>query len=415
MKKIPSTMKNIIISLALPLTFFITSTTVEAGWSYNSSLVAYEVVNPSAISVSISASPTSITLPSNQTNISWVINVGTPSSCTASGSPGTSWNGARSTSGGGPEPIVGLVAGNYIFNISCTDGFSTGNDSVLVTVSSTPPPTGTISATDCTIVGGASTCNSSVSWSTSNLSLGSTTEVTRNNPSGTHVSWATSATNLSNTVNYGVSTYFLYNDAVQLAQASMTASCTSGTSWNGTVCQNDAPTVSLMASPSTVFSGGSSTLSWTSTAVTSCTASANPLSFSWTGSRPTNSSLPHESTGALNATTTFTLSCTGPGGSASSSKIVTVVPNQSGSDVIADLVANPDRINSGDPSTLSWSSSNATSCSGIGFSTGGATSGSIVVSPTVNTTYTLNCTNSTSSASDQATIMLKRKFLFIEF
>lgn len=413
MKKIPSTMKNIIISLALPLTFFITSTTVEAGWSYNSSLVAYEVVNPSAISVSISASPTSITLPSNQTNISWVINVGTPSSCTASGSPGTSWNGARSTSGGGPEPIVGLVAGNYIFNISCTDGFSTGNDSVLVTVSSTPPPTGTISATDCTIVGGASTCNSSVSWSTSNLSLGSTTEVTRNNPSGTHVSWATSATNLSNTVNYGVSTYFLYNDAVQLAQASMTASCASGTSWNGSTCQAappPTPSVALTASPMSLFSGNAATLSWVSSNVTSCTASGG-----WSGSKPTNSTYPHESTGALSSTTTFRIDCTGAYGSAFDQKTVTVLT--AGPGITVELTATPDRINSGETSTLTWISSGATSCSGIGFNTGGATNNSIgvIVSPTTNTTYTINCINGSLSGSDQATVTLKKKFLFIEF
>jgi hypothetical protein len=48
----------------------------------------------------------------------------------------------------------------------------------------------------------------------------------------------------------------------------------------------------------------------------------------------------------------------------------------------------------GQSSTLSWSSSNATSCIGTNFSTGGATSGSVSVSPSAPTTYTAACTAS---------------------
>lgn len=64
--------------------------------------------------------------------------------------------------------------------------------------------------------------------------------------------------------------------------------------------------------------------------------------------------------------------------------------------VSASLAANPTSITSGQSSTLTWSSTNASSCVGSqdigsGFSTGGATSGTASVSPTQTTTYTVTC------------------------
>src|ERR1019366_935984 len=63
----------------------------------------------------------------------------------------------------------------------------------------------------------------------------------------------------------------------------------------------------------------------------------------------------------------------------------------------ASLSASPTSITSGQSSTLTWSSTNATSCTGTGFSTGGATSGSASVSPTVTTTYSVSCTGSSGT------------------
>jgi hypothetical protein len=56
------------------------------------------------------------------------------------------------------------------------------------------------------------------------------------------------------------------------------------------------------------------------------------------------------------------------------------------------LSASPSSITQGGSSTLSWSCTNATSCTGTNFSTGGSTSGSTSVSPTQTTTYTGSCT-----------------------
>jgi hypothetical protein len=77
-----------------------------------------------------------------------------------------------------------------------------------------------------------------------------------------------------------------------------------------------AATVTLSASPAGIVSGGASTLIWSSSNASSCTASGG-----WSGSKATSGT---QSTGALSATTGYTLSCTGAGGTGSQSATVTV-------------------------------------------------------------------------------------------
>jgi hypothetical protein len=67
------------------------------------------------------------------------------------------------------------------------------------------------------------------------------------------------------------------------------------------------------------------------------------------------------------------------------------------------LTANPTSITSGGSSTLMWSSTNATSCTGTGFTAGGA-SGSATVSPTVPQTYSITCTGTGGTGSKSTTI-----------
>jgi hypothetical protein len=107
-----------------------------------------------------------------------------------------------------------------------------------------PPPSGSISATDCTISAGNSTCGSILNWSTANLTAAAT-QVTRNNPSGTVVSNSTSGSNVLNSINYGSSTFYLYHNGSILSQSSVSASCDGNSSWNGTYCQ------ALVCSPPT--------------------------------------------------------------------------------------------------------------------------------------------------------------------
>ncbi len=64
------------------------------------------------------------------------------------------------------------------------------------------------------------------------------------------------------------------------------------------------------------------------------------------------------------------------------------------------LSASSNNISSGDPVTLTWTSTLATQCSGTNFSTGGSTSGNVVLNPTTTTDYTLTCSNSFDSVDD---------------
>ena len=67
-----------------------------------------------------------------------------------------------------------------------------------------------------------------------------------------------------------------------------------------------APTVTLSAAPTVVAVGGTSTLTWASTNATACAASG-----AWSGSLPASGM---QVSAALNATATFSLTCTGAGG-----------------------------------------------------------------------------------------------------
>lgn len=80
-----------------------------------------------------------------------------------------------------------------------------------------------------------------------------------------------------------------------------------------------APTVLISASPTTITSGNSSTLTWSTANATSCSASGG-----WSGIKGLSGSA---STGSLTANTTFTLVCTGVAGSASQSATVAVSPS----------------------------------------------------------------------------------------
>jgi hypothetical protein len=82
---------------------------------------------------------------------------------------------------------------------------------------------------------------------------------------------------------------------------------------------NPLPVVSLLANPSIVNYGGSTTLSWSATNADSCMASDD-----WSGSKGTSG---NETVGPLTADSTFTLSCSGAGGSVSRTAIVTIPPS----------------------------------------------------------------------------------------
>lgn len=82
-------------------------------------------------------------------------------------------------------------------------------------------------------------------------------------------------------------------------------------------------TVSLSANPASVQVGGLSTLTWSSTSATSCTAAnVGAEGSTWTGPKPTSGS---DVRGPLEATATYSLVCVGPGGSVGQASVTVTV------------------------------------------------------------------------------------------
>ena len=148
------------------------------------------------------------------------------------------------------------------------------------------------------------------------------------------------------------------------------------------------PTVSLSASPLIIAAGTKTTLTWTSTNATTCAASG-----AWTGAKATSGS---EVTVELTADSTFSLDCTGPGGTSPlQSILVEVEPPPPPTDVT--LSAAPTTITAGSSVTLTWTTTEAETCTASGGWGGNksATGGSETVTPAATTTYTLRCVGTT--------------------
>ena len=93
----------------------------------------------------------------------------------------------------------------------------------------------------------------------------------------------------------------------------------------------DAPTVDINAEPLSIVTGETSELSWSSANATSCTASN-----AWTGDKDTNGSENVSPT----VTSTYAISCTGPGGIANDSVTVTVTEPEAATLTLVKTVVN---------------------------------------------------------------------------
>ena len=164
------------------------------------------------------------------------------------------------------------------------------------------------------------------------------------------------------------------------------------------------PTASLYADPEEIFLAGidPATLTWSTTHATSAeidegVGSVTPVADGSTTVYP-------------DTTTTYTLTATGPGGSASDTATVYTIDSQRA--LTATLTADPLSITRGGSTTLSWTNEGADSAEideGVGAVTP-VEGGSVSVSPTATTTYTLTATKGegddavTASASVEVTV-----------
>lgn len=122
-----------------------------------------------------------------------------------------------------------------------------------------------------------------------------------------------------------------------------------------TVVAQAAPSVNFSSARSSLVSGETTTLSWTATNAETCTGSG-----AWSGNKPLNGTEP---TAALNATSTYGLTCSGPGGETHVDTSVIVVA-QNAPQITLTASAQTIPWNSG--VTLRWNSTNANSCASSG-------------------------------------------------
>ncbi|MDT8070063.1 MAG: alkaline phosphatase family protein [Terriglobia bacterium] len=145
------------------------------------------------------------------------------------------------------------------------------------------------------------------------------------------------------------------------------------------------PTITLTADPTSILTGQSSTLQWTSTNATTVTLDNNIGAVDPNGTTAVSPA----------ATTTYTATATNSTGTQTASATVTV-----GSGLAATITADPTTITDGQSSTLTWSSQGASTVTLNGTSV--SASGSTTVNPTSTTTYSLIATDSSSNTATAA-------------
>jgi hypothetical protein len=156
------------------------------------------------------------------------------------------------------------------------------------------------------------------------------------------------------------------------------------------------PTVTLSVSPTSITVGQSATLTWSSTNATSCTASN-----AWSGNEAVSGTKSETPTTA--GSLSYVLACTGAGGAAHATAALTVTAP---APTVTIAVA-PASITVGQSATVTWSSTNATSCTASGAWSGAeATSGTLSVTPNAGGTanYALACTGTGGTANGAAAL-----------
>jgi len=270
-------------SLTTDSTFILTCTGINGD---TSDAIYISVGAPATPSVTLSANPTTVAF-NGSTTLSWTSS--NVDSCVSSGS----WSGNKDISG---SQSRNSLTSEKTYTLTCSGANGTASDSVTITVgASSATPTVNLSASLLNVPYDGSTtlnwssnnvtsCTASGDWSGSKATSGSQiiSALTTNSNFGLTCSGAGGSA----------------NDSVSIILAVPTI------------------TVNLSASPSSVVYGGSTTLNWSSSNASSCTASGD-----WSGDKGTSDS---QVMNSLVANSTFNLSCTGPGGTVTRSLLVAV-------------------------------------------------------------------------------------------
>ncbi len=244
-----------------------------------------------------------------------------------------------------------------------------------------PPPTITFAAAPAAISSGSA---STLSWTTSNA-----TSLTIDPGLGAQQNVSAGSVNVSPaaTTTYTATASGANNQSVS-QQVTVTVSAPPPPP-----LPPPAPTLAFSATPATITAGGSATLSWTTTNVSSLTIDNGIGAVQ----NPAGDSIVVDPT----ITTTYTAIAMGTNGQSITQMAVVTVKAPAPTITFS---ASPASITSGSSSTLSWTTSNAATLSidnGVG-AVQDVPAGSVTVSPTATTTYT-----ATATSSDNQTVTAK--------
>lgn len=360
------------------------------------SSVNVTVTAPSTAAAILAFRATPNTLQTGQsTMLTWSTSGAT--SCTGSGGTGSDgWAGPQPTASSGTSIGPINTAGNYTYTLTCTGpGGPSAPVSVGVDVNSTPPAA---AITSFTVTPSALQTGQSITltWTTTNA-----TSCTASNGTGSD-GWSGAMPTSSAGTSIGpINTAGSYNYALTCTGPGGT-----GAPASSSIVVTTAPPVAgigfFTATPSSIQTGQSFTLAWASSAATSCAATGGTGSDAWHGSVATSSSATSIGPIATAGSYTYTLTCTGPGGSSAPSSVVVHVTAAPPAASIAAFTAMPSALETGQSTVLAWSSNNATSCTASGGTGSDGWSGSVATSSAGTTVgpfnaagtyvYTLTCT-----------------------
>ncbi len=290
-------------------------------------------------------------------------------------------------------PVPTQTAGNHKSTaslpgggIAVGTGGNTGTNSPVITLTSNPASvaTGGTAKLSWSVTNNPTSCTASDDWSGAKATSGSET-----------------------TPRLTIVQTYLFTLTCKNATGTGFATIGVGATDQGGTGSATRPMVSMAATPTSIYTGDSSTLSWSvANNPTSCTSSGN-----WSGAKSATGTA---STGALTIakTYTYTLSCSNSSGTGFATATVaaaTPPPNLP----IVSLSSNPvGPITPGTAVTLTWAVTNTpTSCTATGDWTGAkATGGGSQAMGALNTiktySYTISCGNGTGSTVDTAVIQV---------
>ncbi len=396
--------------------------TWNTSYPVGTSTVSCPGATPSSITANSGSQSITISHSSPTVNCSLVNNSSTLATTIVSANcaSGTTWNAVKNmcqTTPGSPVNGVCGVSVNacqagilsdipdsatqYLWNCNGENGGSNTSPSCS---EDKPVMSGSLTASNCTIASGASSCNTTLAWNTTNPVGISNVTSNRENPNtvvgnGNSGTVSIPVTFYPVQTSFGLRDFFLNNNGETLASATAYATCVSGTSWIGGMCQPPLPPVPVVTISVSPASGPAQTINpaitWSATNnPTSCTFSGN-----WTNTNGGAVSGTSVSQGVLpiQKIYNYSLVCSNAGGDSAeaTAMVVATIPVP-----IVTISATPSTGTTGSINpAITWSATNnPSSCTASGDWNGSKpVSGSSVsqgVLPSAGTyTYTLTCSN----------------------